>query len=161
MSYSAKTETQPSHGLARCQFTIRAWRRPKCLSNGLLPEIKRRYPSTSVLPATIYTFYVRITAIFKEYQQKTDNLGIMGTKTLDQALELLDRRFGLVAVHKGLVPRKTFNRILREYAARSKSGESVSVWDLMREEGVLTEGRCRTCCHRPSARLGNRLPTRA
>jgi uncharacterized protein (DUF342 family) len=68
----------------------------------------------------------------------------MGTKTLDQALELLDRRYGLVAVHKGLVPRQTLKRILKDSAARSKAGESVSVWDLMRQEGFLSEAEMQT-----------------
>jgi uncharacterized protein (DUF342 family) len=53
-------------------------------------------------------------------------------------MELMERRFGLVAVHKGLVPRQTFKRVLREYTARSKAGKPVSVWDLMQEEGIIT-----------------------
>jgi uncharacterized protein (DUF342 family) len=63
----------------------------------------------------------------------------METNTIDKALELLDRRFGLVAVHKGLVPRQTLKRVLREYTARSKAGKPVSVWGLMHEEGFITE----------------------
>jgi uncharacterized protein len=59
--------------------------------------------------------------------------------SLDQALKLLERRFGLVAVHKGLVPRRTLKRILRECDARNKAGRPGSVWDLMREEGFLSE----------------------
>ncbi|MDJ0782216.1 MAG: FapA family protein [Desulfosarcinaceae bacterium] len=63
----------------------------------------------------------------------------MGTNTLDQALALFDRRFGLVAVHKGLVPRQTLKRVLREYTARCNAGDPVSVWDLMREEGFVSK----------------------
>jgi uncharacterized protein (DUF342 family) len=63
----------------------------------------------------------------------------MGTNSLDQALALLDRRYGLVAVHKGLVPRQSLKRILREYSARSKAGKPVSVWELMQKEGFLSE----------------------
>ncbi|MEJ2641575.1 MAG: FapA family protein [Desulfosarcinaceae bacterium] len=63
----------------------------------------------------------------------------MATDSLDQALELLDRRFGLVAVHKGLVPRQAFKRLMREYATRSEDGTPVSVWDLLHEEGFITE----------------------
>lgn len=62
----------------------------------------------------------------------------MKRNTLDQALELLDRRYGLVAVHKGLVPRQTLKRVLREYAAREKEGASISVWDLLHREGFLS-----------------------
>jgi uncharacterized protein len=78
-------------------------------------------------------------AIYKECQQKTDNVDIMTSNALDQALELLDRRFGLVAVHKGLVPRQTLKRLLREYAARRKQDAAVSIWDLLREEGFVSE----------------------
>jgi uncharacterized protein (DUF342 family) len=63
----------------------------------------------------------------------------METNTLEQALELLDRRYGLVAVHKGLVPRQAFKRVIREYTSRTNEGASVSVWDLLRKEGFLTE----------------------
>lgn len=67
----------------------------------------------------------------------------MKRNTLDQALELLDRRYGLVAVHKGLVPRQTLKRVLRQYAAREKEGASsegasLSVWDLLRQEGFIS-----------------------
>lgn len=83
--------------------------------------------------------YGEIGAIYKECQQKTDNLDIMASNSLEQALKLLDRRFGLVAVHKGLVPRQALKRIMREYAARSKEDTPVSLWDLMHEEGFITE----------------------
>jgi uncharacterized protein len=63
----------------------------------------------------------------------------MQTDPLDHALELLERRYGLVAVHKGLVPRQTLKRVLREHSAATKEGASLSVWDLLRNEGFMTD----------------------
>jgi uncharacterized protein len=63
----------------------------------------------------------------------------MAGNSLDQALQLLDRRFGLVAVHKGLLPRHALKRIQREYAARIKEGTPVSLWELIHTEGFVSE----------------------